>query len=155
MVESRLVQEKLDNVNALNIPNTSTYNKNVSTKLHKRLLQVPKWRTRQVIPPFYLRQNEATRRGKGFWLQAMKPRVASCTPSGLRVGWGWRARREQETWGKNSELLLSKVSPGGVICAVAPRNQLEGWPWSPFPWVMGTLLHHGTEEFGGWMREED
>lgn len=27
--------------------------------------------------------------------------------------------------GEELELLLSPVSPGGVLCAVAPRNQLE------------------------------
>lgn len=40
-IESRLVQKKMDNINGLNIPKTSTYNKNVSTELHKRFLQVP------------------------------------------------------------------------------------------------------------------
>lgn len=43
-VESRLVQKKMGNINGLNIPNTSTYNKNVSTELHKRFLQVPTWK---------------------------------------------------------------------------------------------------------------
>lgn len=56
--------------------------------------------------------------------------------------------------GEELRAVAIKSEPRGVLCAVAPRNQMEEWPWSPFSWVTGTLLHHGMEELQGWMREE-
>ena len=75
----------MDNINGFNIPNTSTYNKNVPTKPHTRLLEAPTWRTGQAIPPLYEGQNQPTPEGR---VPACGPpgRGGRCMPAGLGVG---------------------------------------------------------------------
>ena len=71
--------------------------------------------------------SQPTPRRKGSCLRAVKPRIASCILSGL----GGRSEVEMERTerhrrpGEELRAVDIKSEPRGVLCAVAPRNQME------------------------------
>lgn len=45
-------------------------------------------------------------------------------------GWAWKGHRHRRPGGRRAADITD--SPGPVLCAVAPGNQLEEWPWDLF-----------------------
>lgn len=78
-------------------------------------------------PTITSKTTQPTPRRKGSCLRAMKPSVASCILSGLggrSEGGNGKDERHRRP-GEELRATDTKSEPCGLLCAVAPRNQME------------------------------
>lgn len=77
-------------------------------------------------PTITSKTSQPTPRRKGSCLRAVKPSVASCILSGLggRSEVEMKGQRHRRP-GEELRAVDIKSEPRGVLCAVAPRNQME------------------------------